>query len=344
MAVRRSDHAMSLHSKFFCLVFLILFGAACQPNSDLVMPVPTTPSPVMTVVSRREYAVHQRLNLINEGPGRPEKQNLWVALIRDVPPYQEVRSLEISPNNYELVIDEYGNQYAEFDFFGQPAGATKKVQIDTRVAINELVYDLSVCEGELPNAFTLPELHIESANPQIVALAHELARGKKTICQQVRAFYDYIGDELVYTYNGKSWGAQAALGPMGADCTEYTSLLMALSRAQRIPARYFEGLLYLENEAEAPARVEHAWPDVYMPGIGWVSLDPTLGRSALKRGSYFAHHTPEHIIVSMGRNPSTLRGSSYWTHLYWPGNSTTIRVEAEEWEIELVEEKSITEK
>ena len=147
--------------------------------------------------------------------------------------------MEISPEDYELVIDEYGNQYAEFDFSRHPAGTTKTVKIDYRVAVNELAYDLSVCEGELLDDFIQPELHIESANPQIVALASELSRGKKTVCQQVRAFYDYIGNELVYSYNGDSWGAQAALGPMGADCTEYTSLLVALSRAQGIPARYF---------------------------------------------------------------------------------------------------------
>jgi transglutaminase-like putative cysteine protease len=290
----------------------------------------------MTVLARREYVVRQQLTLVNEGPGKPEKQNIWVALIRDFAPYQEVRSMEISPDKYELVVDEYGNRYAEFDFSTHPAGKTKTVNIVYRVEVNEVVYDLSNCEGKPLDDFTQPELHIESANPQIVALAGELSRGQETICQQVRAFYDYIGDELVYTVNGENWGAQAALGPMGADCTEYASLLVALSRAQGIPARYFEGLLYLEGEEDAVARTEHAWPDVYMPGIGWVALDPTLGRSLLKRDDYFAHFTPEHIIITMGVSPSTLRGSNYWTHIYWPGNSATIRVEAKEWEIELV--------
>ena len=242
--------------------------------------------------------------------------------------------MEVSPTDYKLVIDEFGNHYAEFDFSRQPAGTTKTVKINYKVAINELAYNLSVCEGELLNDFIQPELHIESANPQIVALASELSRGKSTVCQQVRAFYDYIGNELVYSYNGNNWGAQAALGPMGADCTEYTSLLVALSRAQGIPARYFEGLLYLNKETSAIARIEHAWPDIYMPSVGWVPLDPTLGRSLVNREVYFAHYTPEHIIVTMGPSPSTLRGGNYWTHIYWPGNSTKIHVEAKEWEIE----------
>ena len=292
----------------------------------------------MTIPDHREYVVHQQLALVNEGTGQPEKQNIWVALIRNLPPYQDVQSMEISPKDYELVVDEYGNHYAEFDFSRQPAGTTQTVKIDYRVAVNELTYDLSVCRGELPDDFIQPELHIESDNPQIVALASELSRGKDNVCQQVRAFYDYIGNELVYTSNGQNWGAQAALGPMGADCTEYTSLLVALSRAQGIAARYFEGLLYLDNETNAIAKIEHAWPDVYMPGVGWVAMDPTLGRPPVKRDTYFAHYTPDHIIVTMGPNPSVLRGSSYWTHLYWPGNSTNIRV-AGEWKIELVDEK-----
>lgn len=241
--------------------------------------------------------------------------------------------MEVSPKKYALVVDEYGNHYAEFDFSGQAAGTTQTVKIDYRVVVNELAYDLSDCQGNLPQDFTQPELHIESANPQIVSLAQNLSRGKGTVCQQVRAFYEYIGNTLVYTYNGLNWGAQSALGPMGADCTEYTDLLVALSRARGIPARYFEGLLYLETETNALAKMEHAWPDVYMPAAGWVALDPTLGRELINRDKYFAHYTPDHIIVTQGVNPSVLRGGDYWTHLYWPGNSTKIQVSGE-WKIE----------
>ncbi len=319
------------------LFTLLISSLGCQPRVDSLIPATTTPGPLVTILDQREYVVHQQVELVNEGSGQPEKQNIWVALIRTLPPYQEVRSIEISPKDYELVVDEYGNHYAEFDFSEQPAGTTQTVKIDYRLAVNELTYDLSVCQGELPDDFIQPELHIESANPQIVALASKLSRGKGTVCQQVWSFYDYIGDELVYTSNEQNWGAQAALGPMGADCTEYTSLLVALSRAQGIPARYFEGLLYLDQETNAIAKIEHAWPDVYMPGVGWVTMDPTLGRPPANRDTYFAHYTPDHIIVTLGANPSVLRGSSYWTHLYWPGNSTNIQV-AGVWKIELVDE------
>lgn len=271
--------------------------------------------------------------LVNEGPGEPSRQNLWVALITDVSPYQTVSKIAIAPENYRVFSDEYGNQIAEFDLSRMPAGAEIEVQIDYLVTVNRLTYDLTVCEGELPGQFTFPELHIESNNPQVVSLADHLSQGKPTACEQVRAFYDYIGENLVYSYNGKDWGAQAALGEMGADCTEYASLMIALSRAAGIPARYLEGILYLGETTEELARTEHAWLEVYLPGVGWTPIDPTMGRSPLLREAYFAAYPPDHMIVTRGRHPSALRGASYYSHLYWPGQSTVIKVKDFGWMI-----------
>ena len=290
-------------------------------------------SPSIMILETVEYDIQQRLKLVNRGPGSPSKQNLWVALISDDYPYQEVIEREISPGDYQIITDEHGNQIAEFDFSDMPPESEIHVRIDYRVKVNQLQYDLSFCEGELPDFYTEAELHVESQNPQIVSLSVELAQDHLTACEQVRAFYDYVGNELVYNYNGGNWGAQAALGKMGADCTEYSSLMMALSRAAGIPARYIEGLNFTPQGEEELARQEHAWLEVFFPGIGWTPIDPTLGRSSITREEYFAKLPPNHIIVTRGRNPSTLRGASYWTYLYWPGKSTEIKIEEGEWAI-----------
>ncbi len=278
-----------------------------------------------------EYEVHESLEVVNKGPGEPSKHNLWLALLRDISPYQTVRSMEITPDDYRLITDEYGNQYAEFDLVDIPPGSSIPIQLQYNVAVHELSYDLGNCQGTVPDIFNQPELHIESNNIQIVELAQQLSKGRQTACEQVRAFYDHIGNHLVYSYNGANWGAQAALGEMGADCTEYASLMIALSRASGLPSRYVEGLRVLGKESAGDARTEHAWLEVYLPGSGWVPFDPTLGRSSQSREDHFAHLTPDHIIVTVGRNPSTLRGASYWTHLYWPGTSTEIQIQNFEW-------------
>ena len=305
--------------------FLILFLAtltACAPKTESQV----------EIVDTHHYNIHQEIILVNRGDKEPEQQNLWVALIRDFEPYQEVLSIKISPANYELLTDEYGNEYAEFDFSAHPVNTQITVKIDYQISVNELIYDLSLCEGDSINEYLAPELHIESANPQIIELAENLSKNKNP-CEQARAFYDYAGDNLTYTFNQNSWGAQATMGFMGSDCTEYASLVIALSRAEQISARYFEGLLYLDNKTTDLAHTQHAWLDIYLPDIGWVAADPTLGRMATTRDKYFAHYTPDHIIITTGRNPSTLRGSSYITHLYWPGSGRKINIEKLDWMI-----------
>ncbi|MBN1145747.1 MAG: transglutaminase domain-containing protein [Anaerolineales bacterium] len=291
----------------------------------------------ISVIESREYELQERFQIVNHGPGMPSKHNLWIALIGNLPPYQEVMEMSISPQNYQVFSDEYGNQIAEFDLTGLAPGNSIQLEINYQVRVNRLAYDLSDCQGELPAFFTSPELHIESNNPQIRSLSSELSQGNSTACEQARAFYDYIGNHLVYSYNGKSWGAQAALGQMGADCSEYASLMIALCRAAGIPARYLEGVLFLSETSEELARSEHAWLEVYLPNIGWVPMDPTLGRSSVFREQNFAANNPDHIIVTRGRNPSPLRGSSYYTHIYWPGKSASIKVEDFHWLITLIE-------
>ena len=344
------------------ILLLITFLVACQPGSiseDKVGKlrsegsIPTNNeltdasglnnnheifNPSLAISIPVEYLVQQKIKLINHGPGSPSQQNLWVALISDDAPYQEVLEREISPKGYQVVKDEYGNEIAEFDFADMPPDSEIRVEIDYRVLVNQVEADLSSCIGELPDFYTAAELHIESENPQITSMSDELAMDQGTACEQVRAFYDYIGSELVYSYNGSNWGAQAALGKMGADCTEYSSLMIALSRAAGIPARYIEGLSYTPEGNEALARLVHSWLEVFLPGIGWIPMDPTLGRSPLNRDSYFGKLPPDHIIVSRGRNPSTLRGGSYWTYIYWPGNSAEIKIDEGEWEIVQVED------
>ena len=317
----------------WCLGVLFAF-AGCKPSQTGSVPQAESAIPGES----RTYEVTQRLVISNQGPGSPQKQNLWVALIQDFPPYQSAELVEITPEDYQPVVDEDGNRYAEFNLSEHPAGTEIQVRIEYQVTVYGQTFDLGDCQGELPQDFIQAELHVESNNPQIQALAETLSRGSKNPCEQVRAFYDYAGDTLVYTPNRNNWGAQAALGEMGADCSEYSSLVIALSRAAGIPARYYEGLLYQADPQSGLAQTEHAWLDVTLPGSGWVPLDPTLGRLPLTREGYFGTYTPDHIIITTGRNPSTLRGASYWSHLYWPGDSASIRITEAGWEIRLVDE------
>jgi transglutaminase-like putative cysteine protease len=68
-------------------------------------------------------------------------------------------------------------------------------------------------------------------------------------------------------------------------CQDFAHLLLAVLRMRGLPGRYVSGYLVPQGAAGPDARLEeviggqasHAWVEVYMPGSGWVALDPTLG-------------------------------------------------------------------
>jgi transglutaminase-like putative cysteine protease len=81
-------------------------------------------------------------------------------------------------------------------------------------------------------------------------------------------------------------------------CQDFAHLLLALSRARGLPARYLSGYLVPRDEGGngveqvIGGRASHAWAEVFVPGVGWLGIDPTLGTIASAR----------HIRIAYGRD------------------------------------------
>ena len=66
-------------------------------------------------------------------------------------------------------------------------------------------------------------------------------------------------------------------------CTYFATAMTVLCRALDIPARYVEGFSPNYQKEGTFYRVTsaqgHAWPEIYLEGFGWVSFEPTPGRT-----------------------------------------------------------------
>lgn len=299
-----------------------------------------TPSPYPAgpaILSQADYTVVETIRLTNAGPGVAERLTLWAARIRTLAPYQEVLDARAQPSDFELVEDEYGNQYAQFEFHDVAAGDSVETILTYRVRVWQLSYDLSVCQqGQMLDGFLGAETHVEVEDPSIQALAHQLSSGSKNRCQTLRALYDYVGDNVTYTsYEAGDRGAVWALEHGAGDCTEFSDALLALSRAARIPARFLEGVTYRAGAGSDLGETKHDWLEAYLPGHGWVPLDPTWGRFPDKRDACFARISPDHIIVTRGRNLSTLGGYHYF-YYNWLGQEVDVSHQ-ESWELSIAD-------
>jgi len=63
-------------------------------------------------------------------------------------------------------------------------------------------------------------------------------------------------------------------------CQDFAHIFLAAARSQGLVARYVSGYLYNNGDMAA----SHAWVDVFVPGRGWLALDPT--HNAAQNGHY----------------------------------------------------------
>ena len=268
------------------------------------------------VTGTQIYTVRQTLRLVNEGSAPAEKIQLRLALIQSQAPYQEVLSMDISPSNFEILTDMNENEYAEFWMKNVKPGDSRPITIEYEVAVNALDFDLSDCSGDLITGFTSPEQYLESNDSNIRSLAEQLSENTDSLCAVQENIYTHVIDTMWYAgYMPDDIGALAALQKRSGDCTDYADLTIALSRAAGIPARFMEGITYLKDDYYDESQTKHDWLEVYLPGSGWVPMDPTWGEE--QSDQYFAGMTPDHIIITKGRNLDLLNNYHYWAFWWW---------------------------
>ena len=80
-------------------------------------------------------------------------------------------------------------------------------------------------------------------------------------------------------------------------CQDFSHVMIGALRSQRLAARYVSG--YLRSGADYQgAEASHAWVSVYLPGSGWIDVDPTndvrpgIGHVTLGWGRDYGDVTP----------------------------------------------------
>ena len=176
------------------------------------------------------------------------------------------------------------------------------------------------------NRYLVPSEKVESDHPDIVKLAEELTRDKKSDAEKSRAIHDWVianvsYDPAVY-FDGidRSDTALETLNSRLADCDGYARLNAALHRAAGIPARIVLGTLIDRASGETwdgigPAEVNHAWNEVFIDGR-WMIQDPTLNsgyidlnaKSFVRRNSHF-YYDPDREVFALDHREA--RGLNY---------------------------------
>ncbi|HEY0272829.1 MAG TPA: transglutaminase family protein, partial [Chitinophaga sp.] len=75
-------------------------------------------------------------------------------------------------------------------------------------------------------------------------------------------------------------------------CQDFAHVLTTMLRFTKIPARYVSGYICPNKNGMRGEGATHAWAEAYIPGYGWLGLDPTNNCIANEK----------HLRLAVGRN------------------------------------------
>ena len=114
--------------------------------------------------------------------------------------------------------------------------------------------------------------------PAISKLAAQLTNGLNSTEAKAQAIYNYVRDEIDYSYYANSkYGASGTLSAGSGNCVDQASLVVALCRASGIHARYShaKGCTFSSGLVTG-----HVWAQILVNGV-WYSADATSVRNRL---------------------------------------------------------------
>lgn len=124
------------------------------------------------------------------------------------------------------------------------------------------------------------DLLIDSTS-ELSARASELVVGTSDYLSAVIKLAEGVYESVTYSFTepfvGDSLsGSSTLLSELGV-CDEFAILFMSLARSVGIPCRYVTGYSF-GNVLGLSDFGPHAWVEVFVPGHGWVGVDPTYGQ------------------------------------------------------------------
>ena len=207
-------------------------------------------------------------------------------------------SLDVTPAQHHMnwQHDPHGNWVARCTFAEKTTEFTVTVDLTAELApVNPFDFFIEPWVANFP--FVLPNqqarelgpyLETEPTGPRLKAFLAEIPRSWTGTVQFLVDLNDRVRRAVTYVTRMEE-GTQTpdeTLEKGSGSCRDSAWLLVQALRHLKLPARFVSGYLIqlkpdvAPPDGRAPERDSadlHAWAEVFLPGAGWIGLDPTSG-------------------------------------------------------------------
>ncbi len=135
----------------------------------------------------------------------------------------------------------------------------------------------------------------------VAETAKRIVAGKTTVLQKARAVYEWTCRNTYRNPKTRGCGAGDVCRLLeedpGGKCADISSVFVALARAAGVPARHVLGTRLGREDGQDVTTWQHCWAEFYLPGYGWVVVDPAdVRKMMLKRGLGREDPVPEDLM------------------------------------------------
>lgn len=248
------------------------------------------------------FRIHHITKFIYDRPVRESVNQMRIYPLmddgQDILSHEVIISRQVVPYVY---TDYWGNRTGFFNLAAQHQELIVESKLLARAKVNasalpwniswEEVSELAQKEWMLLEFSRQEEIKSQDAVNSIIdelkLKKYDIVTAAKTCCEYVNKSFTYKkGITNIYTT------VDEILEHKSGVCQDFAHLMLQIMRTAGVPGRYVSGYICPHRSGLAGEGATHAWVEIFIPGYGWLGLDPTNNMLV----------TDTHIRLATGRN------------------------------------------
>ncbi len=222
----------------------------------------------------------------NFGPDTVKTLDVYLAIPENLANQELLGTVEFVPPATDILTDKWGQKVAHFRF--ADLGPDKFT--DVRLTVSAKMYEtrffvfpekvgkLEDIPKEIRDRYLVDDAKFDIGSATIRQAVQEAVGTETNPYWIARRIQQYCVDKLEYERVG-GWNVAPMVLKRGTgSCSEYTFAYIAMCRAAGLPARY-AGAIVVRNDDASYDDVFHRWVEIFLPGYGWIPVDPSRGDS-----------------------------------------------------------------
>ncbi len=289
-----------------------------EKDSIFVHLLPTTDY-IITEMPKKSR-VTLRWEMVNPGPGNVGDVEVYIAIPKNLPNQRLLKEPEFTPKPDDILTDRYGQKVAYYQLKDiQPMEHhTAKAIIEAELSsvnyfiMPERVKSSKEIPKEIKKTYLRDSERFRIKDPFIQKAVKEAIGDERNPYWIARKVLNYVADKIDYE-RIRGWDVAPEVLKRGkGSCSEYAYVYISMMRAAGVPARYVGSVVERGDRASIDG-VFHRWIEIYLPGYGWVAVDPGVADSPYPRRKALAigHRSNRYLITTIGGGDSEYLEWSY---------------------------------